>query len=134
VLVGGPGAITLTGGTGRDILIGGGGPASLHAGTAEHILIGGSTSYDANMAALAALVAEWSRPDVAYADRVHALLQGGTGTSNGAFVLDDLTVTPQAGKSQLTGGTAQDWFWLSEKPKGPDTISGFTNGEVATVE
>jgi hypothetical protein len=134
VVVGGTGATALTGGSGRDILIGGGGPATLHAGTGGDILIGGSTAYNANVAALAALLNEWSRVDIDYEDRVHDLFGTGNGGANGAYQLNSQSVVADTGKSQLVGGSGSDWFWLAFGPKASDKTSAYTTGEVATIE
>ena len=61
ILVGGAGNDQLFGDDGRDILIGGTGADRLDGGAGEDLLIGGTTSYDANIAALTALMAEWQR-------------------------------------------------------------------------
>jgi len=79
VLVGGGGTDRLLGGQGRDILIGGSGPSTLQAGSGGDIFIGGTTSYDNNAAALATVLAEWSRTDIAYSARIAHLI----GTSSG---------------------------------------------------
>ena len=59
VLVGGKGNDILNGGGGRDLLIGGDGADQLH-GNGNDILIAGYTSYDANDAALNAIMCEWT--------------------------------------------------------------------------
>src|SRR5207249_4294427 len=70
ILMAGAGNVQLHGGPGRDLLISRGGAHLLDGGTGEDILIGGTTDYDANPAALQAIVREWTRPETAYADRV----------------------------------------------------------------
>src|SRR5262249_54812383 len=77
VLVGGGGNDTLLGGSGNDILIGGLGSDTLNGNGGDDILIGGTTSYDANPAALCALLAEWGRTDASYSTRVNHLKNGG---------------------------------------------------------
>jgi Ca2+-binding RTX toxin-like protein len=78
LIVGNANPSTLKGGTGRNILIGGGGQATLDAsrGTSDNILIGGRTDWDMNLAALEAIMAEWDRPDLSFADRRSDLLNG----------------------------------------------------------
>jgi hypothetical protein len=131
VLVGGTGHSTLTGGSGRDILIGGGGPASLVAGGGDDILIGGSTVYDANVAALLALVQEWGRMDIGYAQRIQDLFGTGVG-QNGSDVLTAQTITQDVARNQLVGGSGTDWFWLSESGKTLDRLGNYTGGEVVS--
>ncbi len=134
ILVGGVGADTLTGGSGRDILIGGGGAASLHAGKGDDVLIGGSTIFDNNLNALAAIMAEWSRADLTYNERIDDLFSGGG--LNGPYLFNAQTIIAGTASSQFFGGsTAQDWFWLSLNNKKPaDKLTGYTTGEVATFE
>ncbi len=72
ILIGGAGKDVLTGGTGRALLIGGGGADTLNAGSGGDILIGGTTSDDANLAALATLLAEWASSE-SYAIRMQNL-------------------------------------------------------------
>ncbi len=128
VLVGGPGKDSLTGGTGRDILIGGGGADTLHAGSGGDVLIGGRTAFDANLTALAALMAEWSSGD-SYQTRVQDLFGTGTGGQNGSTLLDASTVINDAAINQLFSGSGQDWFWL----EATDKISVVATGESVTV-
>jgi uncharacterized protein (TIGR03118 family) len=132
VLVGGPGRDTLIGGSGRTILIGGGGIDNLQAGTADTILIGGSTTYDANVIALAALLAEWSRTDVDYAQRLQDLSTGGG--QNATFVLNSATLRADRPGNQLTGGSGKDWFWLTYVAGAIDRINAYQPGEVAAYE
>ena len=60
ILVGGAGNDTLMAGSGRTILIGGEGQDTLRGSSSDDILIGGRTAYDANEAALLAILAEWT--------------------------------------------------------------------------
>ncbi len=138
ILIGGPGKNTLTGGTGRDILIGGGGAATLNAGSGDDILIAGSTSYDAptaaHLAALVALLAEWQRTDIDYAQRVQDLSGTGSGGANGGFVLDAQTVSADTSPNQIVAGAGLEWFWISVSAKKFDHIAGNTDGEVLSLE
>src|SRR5262249_49909240 len=63
ILVGGAGNDSLTGGSGRDLLIGGTGADTLNGNGDDDLLIAGTTDYDANAAALFALMKEWARTD-----------------------------------------------------------------------
>jgi hypothetical protein len=124
ILIGGDGHDTLNGGPGRDLLIGGLGADVLNGGTDEDILIGDSTSYDTqvtapgtthdiNIEALQAILAEWTRTDIGYDDRVNHLRKGGG--LNGSFVLDKNTVADDGAADILTGGAGRDWFFKGKK-------------------
>ncbi len=128
ILVGGPGADKLTGGSGRDILIGGGGSDTLVAGTGSDILIGGRTVYNVNLAALAALMAEWQSTD-SYAERVADLFGNGSNGANGATYLSPATVTADAGTSLLIGSASLTWFF--DTPG--DKLVNPENGDVDTL-
>ena len=109
ILVGNGTGNTLTGGTGRNVLIAGSGPGRLLGGPGDDILVGGSTAYDRNLPALNAVMAEWKRTDLSYAQRVTHLLHGGG--LNGATVLDAGHFTPSAGGNTLTGAGGLDLFY-----------------------
>jgi hypothetical protein len=111
VLVGGAGTDRLIGGQGRDILIGGAGISTLQAGSNGGILIGGTTAYDNNAAALAAVLAEWSRTDIDYATRIAHLTGTMSGGLNGAYVLDSSTVHSDGLVNNLYGGAGLDWYF-----------------------
>lgn len=111
VLVGGAGNDTLTGGLGRNILIGGLGADILKGDAGEDILIGGTTSYDSNVAALNALMAEWKRTDLTYQQRIDHLTGATSGGLNGSVVLKSTTVKDDATADQLSGLDGLDWFW-----------------------
>jgi Ca2+-binding RTX toxin-like protein len=128
VLVGGPGKDSLTGGSGADILIGGGGTDTLKAGSGGDVLIGGSTTLDANLMALAAVLAEWDSGDP-YATRVQNLFGADTGGLNGSAFLNQATVVNDAAINQLFGGSGQDWLWL----EGTDKVSGVKAGEIVSA-
>jgi Ca2+-binding RTX toxin-like protein len=111
VLVGGAGNDTLTGGPGRSILIGGAGADTLTGGAGEDVLIGGTTSYDASVAQLQGLMAEWKRTDLAYQQRIDHLTGKTAGGLNGSAQLTAKTVKDDATTDALTGGDGLDWFW-----------------------
>jgi Ca2+-binding RTX toxin-like protein len=94
-LFGGDGLDSLTGGAGRNIQIGGAGGDSLIANstgsTGESLLIGGTTSYDANDAALYAILKEWSSSD-SYATRVNYIRGNSTAGLNGSYAFKAGTV------------------------------------------
>src|SRR5262249_13818223 len=64
LLVGDANANALIGGTGRNVIIGDGGGDTITGGGGYNLLIGGATSYDANLAALEALMQYWDNPEV----------------------------------------------------------------------
>ncbi len=117
VLVGGSGSDRLLGGQGRDILIGGSGPSTLQAGSGGDILIGGTTSFDNNAAALAAVLAEWSRTDADYATRIAHLMGTMTGGLNHNsdstifYYLNTSTVQNDGMVNNLFGSPGKDWFF-----------------------
>ena len=129
ILVGGAGSDTLTGGIGRDILIGRGGADTLRAGSGGSVLIGGSTTLDANLQALAAVLAEWDNSNDSYATRVQDLLGIATGGPNGNTLLDEASILKDAAINHLFGGSGQDWFWLELT----DKLSGVRAGTVVTA-
>src|SRR5262249_4786583 len=111
VLVGGDGDDELIGGSGRDLLIGGLGSDHLTGNAVDDILIAGTTNYDARVNALSAIMAEWTRGDADYAQRINHLEQGGG--LNGAFLLNDTTVHDGGSVDRLTGSAGRDWFFAN---------------------
>jgi hypothetical protein len=128
------------GGTGRNILIGGGGSNTLDASgaTTDNIVIGGTTDYDANLAALDAIFAEWARTDLNFKDRFSDLTSGTNGQSptplnqvNGQLILlTSATVHANSSPDTLigsshidpaTGKRVHNWFFYD----GDDTLSNF---------
>jgi hypothetical protein len=116
ILVGGPGDDLLVGGEGRDVLIGGEGRDALIGGGGDDILIGGRTAYDLDPAALAAVLAEWSRTDLGYTGRVDHLLHGG----GLAPKLDATTVFDDGAADVLAGGERLDLFLADAHDVLPD--------------
>jgi hypothetical protein len=118
VLVGGDGNDTLIGGQGRNLLIGGAGSDQLVSGPGDDVLIGGTTAWDANDAALCAIMQEWTRTDADYATRIAHLRAAGLLT--GTTVFDD------GASDTLTGGAGMDWYWVGVG----DVLNGRRDGEV----
>jgi len=132
ILIGGDGADLLFGGGGRDLLIGGFGADLLDGGDDDDILIGGATSYDTqvschgvrshdiNLAALDALMKEWSRTgkEHDYRERVEEIEEG-VGRRD-RYELDEETVLNDGAQDTLTGGAGVDWFFANKKQ---DTIA-----------
>jgi hypothetical protein len=127
LLVGDGNANVLKGGTGRNVIIGGGGGDSINASASndDNILIAGTTAWDMNLAALQAVMAEWTRTDLSYAGRFSDLTNG-SGTTplnqvNGQLILlNKSTVFADSSPDTLTGGaflnangqTTHDWFFV----------------------
>jgi len=129
VLVGGAGADLLIGGQGRDVLIGGSGTSTLRAGAGGDILIGGTTSFDNNAAALAAVLAEWSRTDVDYLTRVAHLNGTSSGGLNGSVLLIKSTTVHNNGLADsLSGGAGLDWYFAGVL----DVLLNNAAGEIVT--
>jgi Ca2+-binding RTX toxin-like protein len=134
VLVGGAGSDTLMGGLGPDILIGGSGPSTVRAGSGGDILIGGTTDFDNNAAALAALLAEWSRTDANFSTRMAHLM----GTMNAGlnhsmdgspfYFLNPNTVHADSSVNLLYGGPGMDWFFAGIM----DLVLNKPSGDVVT--
>jgi hypothetical protein len=92
-------------GNNRDLLIAGPRAGFFgHAG--EDILIGGTTVWDADPVALNSIMAEWTRTDLTYIERVNHLLNGGG--LNGGYTLNASTVHGNGVADYLEGGYA-DW-------------------------
>jgi hypothetical protein len=109
-------------------LIGGEGVDRLAGAGDDDILIAGSTPYEDDPVALRALMAEWTRRDLAYADRVNHLQNGGG--RNGQVRLDSGAVADDGKRDQLTSGPGLDWFFASAG----DRISGRKAPEILTPE
>jgi hypothetical protein len=128
LLLGGAGNDTLLAGSGRSVLIGGAGADTLTGGGNDDLLIDGTTAFDANAAALAAVLAEWGRADRTYTQRI-ADLRGGGGL-NGPYRLTSATVVHDAFKDTLTGGAGSDWFWAKLSSGAADLLADRQTGEV----
>jgi Ca2+-binding RTX toxin-like protein len=119
VLVGGAGNDVLTASGGRNILVGGSGVDTLNGGNVGDIFIGGRISYYDEAArtvdtiALDALLAEWSRTDLSYQDRVDHLNGSVPGGLNGPYVLDNTTVFDDGVVDTIFAGPGQNWLLAS---------------------
>jgi Ca2+-binding RTX toxin-like protein len=112
ILVGDGNANVLRGGTGRNLIIGGGGADQLFGGGGDNILIGGTTNYDRNLAALDAIMALWTQPNMSYQDRVNYL--SGQPDPSGQTFADPLnagTVSAGNPSESLTGGPQNNWIF-----------------------
>jgi Ca2+-binding RTX toxin-like protein len=72
-LLGGGGDDLLVGNGGRDLLLGGAGADRIVGNAATDILVAGITAFDANGAALALIMQEWTRTGLGFAGRVNHL-------------------------------------------------------------
>ncbi|HLJ95402.1 MAG TPA: choice-of-anchor Q domain-containing protein [Gemmataceae bacterium] len=106
VEVGGKGGGHLEGGSGRNILIAGHGGGHLEGHGSDDILIGGYTDYDANLAALQAILAEWNSTD-SFSTRTRVL---------GSY-FNTSTVHDNGVADHLEGGGGQNWFFASIQDK-----------------
>jgi hypothetical protein len=124
----------LTGGHGRDLLMGGTGAATLNAGVGDDILIGGSTNYDIGstsgmtydqqLAALEAVMAEWGSAD-SYATRLSAL----SSYLNTSTVHDNYSSGKPVADQLLGNALANDWFFagVNDVVKGKSKIAQVTS-------
>jgi Ca2+-binding RTX toxin-like protein len=117
ILLGGEGNDKLQSGQGSDLLIGGRGADKLDGGGGDDLLIAGFTAFDANHAALQAILAEWtsSRP---YEARVDNLRGEGSGPRlNGDYFLKtdgpDCTLFDDNAEDKLAGDSGRDWFFAN---------------------
>jgi Ca2+-binding RTX toxin-like protein len=123
VLVGGSGSNVLFSGRGYNILIGGSGGRDLILGTqGNNVEIAGSTNCDANEAALAAILAEWSTnaSSANYAARV-------------AAIAAEMTISQGTGCDYLFGGIGQNTYFAQTKSVlARDYIFGQKSSELVT--
>jgi len=135
VLVGGDGDDLLHGGQGRDLLIGGRGADRLFGNVDDDILIAGFTSFDANDAALAAIMSEWTSART-YEARFANLRGDAThpqfvDRANGNTFLKadgpNATVFDDGAIDKLTGSSGRDWFFAGDE----DQIVDLKDDELA---
>jgi hypothetical protein len=110
----------LRGGSGRNIIISGGGGGRIYGGGGDNLLIGGTTAYDTNLAVLDALMAEWTRTDLGFDQRVNDIRMGRGLLAGTGYHLDRDTVQGDSTPEQIWGGTGQNWFFAD----GLDTLDG----------
>lgn len=110
-LLGTGGANLLDGRGGRDLIFGGLGVDALTGGEGDDLLLAGSTPHAASVAARDAIMAEWTRTDASYADRVTHLLTGGG--LNGSTLLNRQTYTADPSANTLRGNAGLDLFFGS---------------------
>jgi hypothetical protein len=115
VLVGGSGSNMLFSGQGYNILIGGGGGSLNYImGTkGNNIEISGSTCYNANQAALNAILQEWASGG-SYSVRVQKITQTGLSVNGSTVKLNSSTIQQAAACEFLFGGTGQNLFFARQ--------------------
>jgi hypothetical protein len=120
ILVGDANANLLVGGGGRNLIIGGGVADRIVGGRGDNILIGGTTIYDAEVAALVAIMAEFTRTDEGFDLRV-SNIQNGRGLLKGTGIrLNRTTVHADGSPDQLWSGLGRNWFLVDSD----DIING----------
>ena len=124
ILIGGSGNDTIIGGSGRSILIGKSGTDTITGGSADDIVIGGTTSLDGNFAALDVILLEWQSATDNAATRIAKIRAGVSYGNNAVAAFSSSTVTTN-GKSKLTGGAGNNWFWSGTN----DTITDLNSGD-----
>ncbi|MCI0684044.1 MAG: hypothetical protein L0Y71_18195 [Gemmataceae bacterium] len=123
ILMGGDGNDTILGRGGRDIAIGGDGVDLIYTDGDEDILIGGSYSQSSDLAALDALMAEWSRTDLNFDQRVTSVTQTGVGPGNGV-ILNASTISHDDDFDLLIGGIfGKDLFFANTDDDLTDALS-----------
>jgi PKD domain-containing protein/hemolysin type calcium-binding protein len=110
VVFGEAGDDTLYGNFGRNLLIGGAGADRLLGRPGDDILVGGTTAFDANEAALLAIIAEWTSA-ADYQTRIAHLRGTTTGGLNGSYFLNATTVFDDLAVDRLYGSGGFDWFF-----------------------
>ena len=116
VIVGGPGTNYISGSGGFNLLIGGGGsnrPNYILGTTGNNIEISGTTSYNANQAALAAILQEWDSAD-SYSTRVSKITQTGLSVNGSTVVLNSTKIQRVAAYEYLYGGSGQNLFFATQ--------------------
>jgi hypothetical protein len=128
ILIGnGAGDTLIDTGSGMNILIGGGGGGDTLTGNGNDILVSGATQYDgntsANIAALDAVLAEWTSGDP-YSTRIDNIMSGVE--PGNADALSPSTITQDAKANVLQDRTSQtqfgNWFLYWSNTQGKDTV------------
>jgi Ca2+-binding RTX toxin-like protein len=120
LIVGNADANVLQGGTGRNLIIGGAAADAIYGGGGDNLLIGGTTDYDTNLAALNAVMAEWTRTDLGFDQRVNDIRKGRGSLAGTGYHLDSSTVHADPLTDQVWGGSGLNWFFAAS----PTEING----------
>ena len=115
------------GSAGRNLIITGGGSGVVYGSGNGDILIGGATAYDLDHnGELQAIVAEWTRTDLSYADRVAHVLNGDDPAD--PYPLNSSTVFDNGAANTITGnsnGNVVNLYFVTDN----DVITDLTPGE-----
>ncbi|MCA9209401.1 MAG: hypothetical protein KDA55_13645, partial [Planctomycetales bacterium] len=109
-LSGGEGNDDIYGGRGNDLLIGGLGRDWLSGERDDDLLVAMRWTGEEDEAALLAVLAEWTRTDASYADKLDHLTGVAPGL-NGSQVLDDSTLEDDGSRDNLEGDSGRDLFF-----------------------
>jgi hypothetical protein len=130
MIVGGTGSNKLYGGVGRSVLIAGPGASLLSAGGGDAILLAGTTIYNANDAALLAILDEWNSNE-SYATRSADI--EGTGNDplaqNGPYYLNASTVHSNGLVNHLATSGGLALFFQNSR----DIVAGKTASEISVA-
>src|SRR5262245_30490009 len=131
VIVGGSGHDQLEGGIAPAILIGGANQDQLKGASGRDLIIAGSTTLDANLTALRAILAEWSRTDATYTTKVAHLTGSIPGGLNAPYFLNTSTLIDDDRRDELEGASGGSNLYVA-RLAGPrhDAISGLSPGEI----
>jgi hypothetical protein len=115
------------GSAGRNLIITGGGTAAVFGSGNGDILIGGTTAYDLDQnGELQDIMAEWTRPDLSYSDRVNHILNGDDPLD--PYPLNASTVIDNGAANTITGnsnGSVVNLYYVTNN----DVITDQTEGE-----
>jgi hypothetical protein len=118
----------MSGSSGRNLIISGGGTGTLYGSGNGDILIGGTTAYDLDRhGELQAILAEWTRSDLSYTDRVAHILHGDDPLD--PYALNASNVFDNGAANTITGnsnGNVVNLYYVTHH----DTITDLTAGEV----
>ncbi len=130
MIVGGTGSNKLYGGVGRSVLIAGPGASLLSAGGGDAILVAGTTIYNANDAALLAILDEWNSSE-SYAMRAADIR--GTGNDplaqNGSYYLNASTVHSNGLVNHLATSGGLAMFFQNSR----DIVAGKLASEITVA-
>lgn len=131
-LTGGPSANVLDASafTRNVTLFGLGGNDTLRGGNRADILVGGSTVHDTDVAALDAVLKDWTVLLIGYPTRVAHLLGTTAGSKSGPVRLNNTTVLDDGRANELTGSNQRDWFFQGTEP---GLVNDLNTGGTETV-
>jgi Ca2+-binding RTX toxin-like protein len=131
VLVGGSGHDKLEGGLAPTIMIGGASHDELKGASGRDLMISGSTTLDANLTALRAILAEWTRTDAIYATKVAHLTGATPGGLNAPYFLDAGTLIDDDRRDELEGASGGSNLYVARVTGAKrDVIVGLNSGEI----